>query len=62
LNICVGSSCGASTLPTASSANTSGKIIGTFTGTSGQGAGMAYSLNQGGISGITVSGVAAFKR
>jgi hypothetical protein len=61
LNICVGSSCGATTLPTASSANTSGRIIGTFTGTSGQGAGMAYSLNQGGIAGITVSGVAAFK-
>ena len=62
LNICVGGTCGTATIPTASSLNTAGKITGAFTGTSGQGLGMAYSLNQGGIAGTTVSGVAAFKR
>jgi hypothetical protein len=62
LNICVGASCGTTTLPTTSSANTSGRIVGAFNGTSGQGLGMAYSLNQGGLTGSTVSGVAAFKR
>jgi hypothetical protein len=62
MNVCVGATCGTTTLPTASTANTSGKIIGAFNGTSGQGLGMAYSLNQGGITGSTVSGVAAFKR
>ena len=62
LNICVGSTCGTTTLPTASSLNTSGKIVGAFNGTSGQGLGMAYSLNQGGVAGTTVTGVAAFKQ
>lgn len=62
LNICVGGTCGTATIPTASSANTAGKLVGAFTGSSGQGAGMAYSLNQGGVAGTTVSGVAAFKR
>jgi hypothetical protein len=62
LNICAGSTCGTTTLPTASTANTSGKIVGAFTGTTGQGVGMVYSLNQGGIAGTTVSGVAAFHR
>lgn len=42
--------------------NTAGQIVGGFAGQSGQGAGIAYSLNQGGPSGTTVSGVAAFKR
>ena len=64
LNICVGTTCGTATIPTASNptAGTSGRLSGGFTGTSGQGVGMAYSLNQGGIAGTTVSGVAAFKR
>ena len=62
LNVCAGASCGTTTLPTASSANTAGRILGSFTGSSGQGAGIAYSLNQGGLTGTTVSGVAAFKR
>ncbi|MBI5910579.1 MAG: FecR domain-containing protein [Betaproteobacteria bacterium] len=62
LNVCVGATCGTATIPTASSANTSGRLIGGFTGTSGQGLGMAYSLNQGGIAGTTVSGVTAFRR
>ena len=62
LNVCVGGTCGTVTIPTASSANTGGTITGGFTGTSGQGVGMAYSLNQGGATGTTVSGVAAFKR
>jgi len=42
--------------------NTAGTLIGGFTGTSGQGAGLAYSLNVNGASGTTVSGVAAFRR
>ncbi|MGP1678305.1 MAG: beta strand repeat-containing protein [Burkholderiales bacterium] len=64
LNICVGTTCGATTIPTASNPSTgaSGRLSGGFTGTSGQGVGMAYSLNQGGVTGTTVSGVAAFKR
>ena len=62
LNVCVGGTCGTVTIPTASSANTSGRLTGGFTGSSGQGVGMAYSLNQGGLTGTTVSGVAAFKR
>lgn len=42
---------------------TAGQIIGAFTGTTGQGAMMGYSLNQGGFAaGTTVSGVAAFRR
>ena len=61
LNVCVGSSCGTTTLPTAT-ANTTGNITGAFTGTTGQGVAMAYSLNQNGINGTTVSGVAAFHR
>ena len=60
LNICVGSTCGTTTLPTANTASTSGKIVGAFNGSSGQGVGIAYSLNQGGLTGTTVSGVAAF--
>jgi hypothetical protein len=48
----------------------SGRIIGGFTGTSGQGAGMAYTLNAGGVpqtlggsaGAVTVGGVAAFRR
>ena len=39
-----------------------GRIVGGFTGSSGQGAGMAYSLNTGGASGPSISGVAVFKR
>ncbi len=64
LNICTGAACGATTLPTAAAntANTSGRIVGAFTGSSGQGAGVAYSLNQGGIAGTTVTGVTAFRR
>jgi hypothetical protein len=64
LNICVGAACGTVTIPAAAanSANTSGRLAGGFTGTSGQGLGMGYSLNQGGPAGTTVSGVAAFKR
>lgn len=45
-----------------SSANTSGKVIGAFTGATGEGAAVMYSLNHGGASGTTVSGVAALKR
>ena len=62
MNVCVGGTCGTVTIPTSSSANTAGQLTGAFTGSSGQGAGMAYSLNQGGVTGTTVSGVAAFKR
>ena len=62
LNVCVGSSCGTTTLPSVSSADTAGRLVGAFSGTSGQGMGMAYSLNQGGATGTTVSGVVAFKR
>lgn len=39
-----------------------GRVLGGFTGATGQGAAMAYSLNTGGASGQTISGVAAFKR
>jgi hypothetical protein len=47
--------------------NTSGSLVGGFTGQTGNGVGMAYSLNHGGHStaspaGVTVSGVAVFKR
>ncbi|MBI2752992.1 MAG: FecR domain-containing protein [Betaproteobacteria bacterium] len=42
--------------------NTAGTLIGGFAGTSGQGAGLAYSLNVNGSAGTTVSGVAAFRR
>lgn len=48
-----------------SSSATSGKIIGAFSGSTGNGAALMYTLNQGGHSsagGTTVSGVAAFKR
>ena len=64
LNICTGAACGTTTLPTAAAntPNTSGKLVGAFSGSSGQGVGMAYSLNQGGIAGTTVTGVAAFRR
>ena len=51
---CAGTSCTA--------AQMAGSIIGGFTGTTGQGAGLAYTLNTGGVSGITTGGVAAFKR
>ena len=59
LNVCVGATCGTVTIPASSSANTTGALMGGFIGSTGQGAGMAYSLNQGSV---TVSGVAAFKR
>jgi hypothetical protein len=47
--------------------NTSGQIAGGFTGATGQGAALLYSLNHGGNratnpAAVTVSGVAAFKR
>lgn len=47
--------------------NTAGQLVGAFTGSTGNGIGMAYSLNHGGNSfnnpaAVTVSGVAAFKR
>jgi hypothetical protein len=47
---------------------TAGAISGAFTGATGQGAGIAYSLNAGGLTpnhggiGTTIGGVAAFKR
>jgi len=47
---------------------TAGSIVGAFTGSTGQGAGIAYSLNAGGLTpnhggiGTTIGGVAAFKR
>lgn len=50
---CTGSGC---------QSTVAGQISGVFTGTTGQGAGMSYALNTGGVSGITVGGVAAFKR
>ena len=45
----------------------SGQLVGVFTGSTGQGAGVAYSLNSGGSpqlvpGAITVGGVGAFKR
>lgn len=45
----------------ASSANTAGQVIGGFTN-GAVAAGMAYSLNQGGPTGVTVSGVAVMKK
>jgi hypothetical protein len=45
-----------------SAVGTAGLIAGGFAGPTGAGAAMAYSLNQGGPNGTTVSGVAAFKR
>jgi hypothetical protein len=47
--------------------NTAGELIGGFTGSTGGGVGMAYSLNHGGNklatpAGVTVSGVTVFKR
>lgn len=42
--------------------STAGTLMGAFTGTSGQGAGIAYSLNVNGSTGTTVSGVAAFRK
>ncbi|MBI3069655.1 MAG: hypothetical protein HYY79_12450 [Betaproteobacteria bacterium] len=45
-----------------SPAGTAGQIVGGFAGQTGRGAGIAYSLNQGGPTGTTVSGVAVFKR
>lgn len=47
------------------STNTAGVLVGGFTGATGQGVAMLYSLNQGGnasAGGTTVSGVAAFRR
>ena len=38
--------------------NTAGTLVGAFTGTSGQGAGLADALNFNGNTGTTVSGVA----
>lgn len=48
-------------------ANTAGSLVGAFTGPTGNGVGMLYSLNHGGNSttnpaAVTVSGVAAFRR
>jgi hypothetical protein len=48
-------------------ADTAGRLIGGFTGQTGNGVGMAYSLNHGGntvsnSTAVTVSGVAVFKR
>lgn len=55
LNVgCSGGSC--------NPASVAGRIVGGFAGTTGQGAGIAYSLNTGGVSGTTMGGVAAFKR
>ena len=45
-----------------SPSNTTGQLTGGFTGTTGQGVGVAYSLNVNGNAGTTVSGVAAFHR
>lgn len=45
----------------ASPTNTAGQVIGGFTN-GATGAGMAYSLNQGGPTGVTVSGVAVLKK
>ena len=45
-----------------SALNTTGRLVGGFTGTTGQGVGVAYSLNVNGNAGTTVSGVAAFHR
>ena len=47
--------------------NTAGQMVGAFTGATGNGVGMAYSLNHGGntfnnSAATTVSGVAVFKR
>ena len=54
LNVtCAGSGCQSSV---------AGRITGAFTGTTGQGAGLAYAVNTGGAGGITAGGVAAFKR
>ena len=39
-----------------------GQVAGAFIGTTGQGAGIAYSFNAGGGAGQTIAGVAAFKR
>jgi hypothetical protein len=63
VNVCSGTGCSTTTtIPTASSTGTSGSILGAFNGTTGQGAGMVYSLNKGGVTGTTVTGVTAFKR
>jgi hypothetical protein len=63
INFCSGASCSTTTtIPTTSTAGTSGSILGAFNGTTGQGAGMVYSLNKGGVTGTTVTGVVAFKR
>jgi hypothetical protein len=45
-----------------STSNVAGQISGGFSGPTGNGAGFAYSLNQGGNAGTTVNGVAAFRR
>jgi hypothetical protein len=47
--------------------NTAGQLVGAFTGATGNGVGMLYSLNHGGNiatnpSAVTISGVAAFRR
>jgi hypothetical protein len=39
-----------------------GSVTGVFVGPTGQGAGVAYSLNSGGSGGVTMGGVAAFRR
>jgi hypothetical protein len=45
-----------------SAENTAGQIVGKFAGPTGQGAAFGYALNQGGPTGTTISGVAAFRR
>jgi hypothetical protein len=45
-----------------SSTGTAGNITGAFTGQTGTGAAIAYSLNKNGPTGVTVQGVAALKR
>jgi hypothetical protein len=62
VNQCSASCSTTVTIPTTSTAGTSGSILGAFNGTTGQGAGMVYSLNKGGVTGTTVTGVVAFKR
>ncbi|MBE0616140.1 MAG: FecR domain-containing protein [Burkholderiales bacterium] len=58
---------GGMTVTSSLGTNTAGRLVGGFTGQTGNGVGMAYSLNHGGNSfqnaaAVTVSGVAAFKR
>jgi len=63
----LGSTGGNMTITSSLGSNTSGTLAGGFTGTTGAGVGMLYSLNHGGNNitnpaAVTVSGVAVFKR